>query len=171
MTLAPIDVRDLVGQPGASKDVTVRGTLEGLGTEVASLRDDAPVSGDLLLESVVEGILVSGRVNGELHLRCARCLTEFDAPVTVEVSELFVPEPDDEMETYPLDAEGAIEPEQMVRDAIGLELPFSPLCRPDCQGLCPVCGGDRNLGECPGDHPSTDPRWAELEKLLEQMET
>ena len=58
-----------------------------------------------------------------------------------------------------------IDPEQMVRDAVGVELPFSPLCRPDCQGLCPVCGGDRNLGECPGDHPSTDPRWAELEHV------
>ena len=39
----------------------------------------------------------------------------------------------------------------MVRDAVGVELPFSPLASPDCQGLCPVCGGDRNLGECPGD--------------------
>jgi uncharacterized protein len=171
VTLAPIDVRDLVGQPGSSKDVAVSGTLEGLGTEVASLREDQPVTGDLLLESVVEGVLVSGRLSGQLHLRCARCLTEFDAPLTVEVSELFVAEPDEEMETYPLGAEGAIEPEQMLRDAIGVELPFSPLCRPDCLGLCPVCGGDRNLGECPGDHPSTDPRWAELEKLLEQMET
>jgi uncharacterized protein len=171
VTLAAIDVRDLVGQPGTSKDVTIRGTLDGLGTEVASLREDAPVVGDLLLESVVEGILVSGRVSGEMHLRCARCLTEFDAPVAVEVSELFLAEPDEEMDTYPLDPEGSLEPEQMVRDAIGVELPFSPLCRPDCQGLCPVCGGDRNLGECPGDHPSTDPRWAELEKLLEQMET
>lgn len=171
MTLAPIDVRDLIGRPGVSKETAIAGTLEGLGTEVAGLREDAPVLGDLLLESVVEGILVSGRLNGELHLRCARCLTEFDAPLAVEVSELFLAAPDEEMDTYPLDPEGFIELEQMARDAIGVELPFSPLCRPDCRGLCPVCGGDRNLGECPGDHPSTDPRWAELEKLLEQMET
>jgi uncharacterized protein len=45
-------------------------------------------------------------------------------------------------------------------------MPFSPLCRPDCLGLCPGCGGDRNLGECPG-HETTDPRWAALEGLLE----
>jgi uncharacterized protein len=54
----------------------------------------------------------------------------------------------------------------MVRDAVVLEMPFSPLCRPDCLGLCEVCGGDRNLGECPG-HETTDPRWAALEVLLD----
>ena len=78
--------------------------------------------------------------------------------------------PDEDVDDYPLDPEGVIELDQIVRDAIGVEIPFSPLHSPDCQGLCPVCGGDRNLGECPGDHPSTDPRWAGLEQLLEQME-
>ncbi len=63
-----------------------------------------------------------------------------------------------------------MDPEQMVRDALGLELPFSPLHSPDCQGLCSVCGGDRNLGECPGDHPQIDPRWADLELVLQDLE-
>jgi uncharacterized protein len=171
MMLTPIDVRDLIGHPGSSKRTGLSGTMEDLGTEVAAVREDAPLQGDLLLESVIEGILVRGQVSGMLRLRCARCLTEFDAPLTVEVSELFLEAPDEEADDYPLDPEGFIEPEQMVRDVIGVELPFSPLCKPDCLGLCPVCGGDRNLGECPGAHPSVDPRWAELEKLLEQMET
>ena len=65
---------------------------------------------------------------------------------------------------YVLDPDGELEIGQMLRDVIGVELPFSPLCRPDCQGLCPVCGGDRNLGECPG-HTEVDPRWAALEQL------
>lgn len=170
MSLAPIDVRELLGQPGASDRVTLDGTIEGLGTEVASVPDDAPVHAELLLESVVEGILVSGRIQGTFHLRCARCLKEFDEPFAVEVTEMFAPEPDEEADEYPIEPEGFIAPEQLVRDAVGVELPFSPLCTPECKGLCPVCGGDRNLGECPGDHPSTDPRWAELESLLEQME-
>jgi uncharacterized protein len=54
----------------------------------------------------------------------------------------------------------------MVRDAVVLEMPFSPLCRPDCLGLCPLCGGDRNLGECPG-HEESDPRWAGLGALVD----
>ena len=83
---------------------------------------------------------------------------------------MFVPEPDEDTDDYPLDTErGELALDQMVRDALGVELPFSPLCRPDCQGLCPVCGGDRNLGECPG-HVEIDPRWAALEQLVPTTE-
>jgi len=170
VTIDAIDVRDLMGHPGTSREVAFRGTLEGLAGELAGVPEDRPIEGELLLESVVEGILVSGRLRGDFSLRCARCLKDFAQPFDIEVHEMFVPAPEDDTDDYPLDPEGSIEPEQMVRDAIGVEIPFSPLHSPDCQGLCPVCGGDRNLGECPGDHPSTDPRWAGLEQLLEQME-
>ena len=168
MTIEAIDVRDLLGHPGASREVGVRGVIEGLAGELAEVPDE--IEGDLLLESVVEGILVSGHLRGTFRLRCARCLKDFSRPFDVEVHELFVPAPDEDADDYPLDPEGALEVEQMTRDAIGVEIPFSPLHSPECQGLCPVCGGDRNLGECPGDHPATDPRWAGLEQLLEQME-
>lgn len=170
MSVQPIDVRELLGHPGTQRRVALRGTLEAFGTEVASVPEDRPVEGDLLLESIVEGILVSGDLSGSLSLRCARCLTEFDSPFLVEVQELFVVAPDPDTDDYPLDPEGLIDPEQMVRDAVGVELPFSPLCKPDCLGLCPVCGGDRNLGECPGDHIEADPRWSGLEDILHRME-
>lgn len=162
--IAPIDVRDLLGQPGATREYHLEAPIEDFGTELARVRDDVPVAGDLLLESLVEGVLVSGSLRGTLSLRCARCLREFDRAFTVEVHELFVSEPAEEADEYPLDPEGSIEPERMMRDTIGVELPFSPLCTPDCQGLCSVCGGDRNLGECPG-HTEADPRWAALEQL------
>ena len=169
MTIEPIDVRDLIGHPGVSRLSHVGGTLEGLGTEVATLKPDELVHGDLLLESVVEGILVTGHLDGTFALRCARCLKEFEQPVRVDVHELFSTSPEvDDDDVYPLDAEGWLDPEQMVRDALGLELPFSPLHSPDCLGLCSVCGGDRNLGECPGDHPEIDPRWADLELVLHE---
>ena len=164
-----IDVRDLLGQPGTAREVHVRGTLEDLGTELAGVPADRPLEADLLLESVVEGILVSGRVRATMQLRCARCLKDFEAPLDVEVSELYVTAPDPDGDQYPLDPEGSLEPEQMVRDTVGVELPFSPLHSPDCLGLCPVCGGDRNLGECPGDHPQTDTRWAGLDAVLDQL--
>jgi uncharacterized protein len=164
-----IDVRDLLGQPGTSREVHVQGTLEDLGTELAGVPADRPLEADLLLESIVEGILVSGRVRATMQLRCARCLKDFEAPLDVEVSELYVAAPDLDGDQYPLDPEGSLEPEQMVRDTVGVELPFSPLHSPDCLGLCPVCGGDRNLGECPGDHPQTDTRWAGLDAVLDQL--
>ena len=123
-------------------------------------------------ESVVEGILVTGHLDGTFALRCARCLKEFEQPVRVDVHELFstAPEVDDD-DVYPLGAEGWLDPEQIVRDALGLELPFSPLHSPDCLGLCSVCGGDRNLGECPERSPRVSiPRWADLELVLHQFE-
>ena len=167
--IAAIDVRDLLEQPGSSREVHVRGTLEGLGTELAQISPDDPIEADLLLESLVEGVLVSGRMHGTMRLRCARCLKDFAAPLDVEVSELFVAEPDPEGDDYTLAPEGLVEPEQMVRDTVGVELPFSPLHSADCRGLCPVCGGDRNLGECPGDHPQVDGRWGALDALLDQL--
>jgi uncharacterized protein len=165
VTFEPIDVRGLVGQPGTSQRVRVRGPLEGLATELAVV--DGPIQGDLLLESVVEGILVSGELTGAFHVRCARCLVELDRPFTVDVQELYVQEPGADDDTYRLPPEGLIEPEAMLRDVVGVELPFAPLCRPECQGLCSVCGEDRNLGECPG-HEAIDPRWAALGSLVLQ---
>ena len=159
-----IDVRDLIGQPGSSRRNRSESAVEDLGTELAKVREETPVVSDLLLEALVEGILVSGALSGSLVLRCARCLTEFGQAFAVEVHEMFIVEPADDTDDYPLDPDGMLEIDQMVRDAIGVELPFSPLCRSDCQGLCPTCGGDRNLGECPG-HVETDPRWAALEQL------
>jgi uncharacterized protein len=164
-----VDVRDLSGHPGSSREQHVAGTIEGLGTELARLRDDVPVEGDLLLEALVEGILVTATLRGAFALRCARCLTELERPFEVQVHEMFVPEPEPDSDDYLLDPEGSLDLEQMVRDAIGVELPFSPLCRADCLGLCSVCGGDRNLGECPG-HAETDPRWAALERLAPMLD-
>ena len=167
--IEPIDVAELLGHPGASRRHQAAWPVEGLGTELARVRDDVPVEADLLLESLVEGILVSGTVRASLAMRCARCLTGFQQPCEVEVHELFVPEPEPDTDDYPLDPDGLLDPDQMVRDAVGIELPFSPLCRADCQGLCPVCGGDRNLGECPG-HVEVDPRWAALEQLAPMLD-
>jgi uncharacterized protein len=167
--IEPIDVRDLLGHAGTSKRHRIVSTVHDLGTELAKLRDDVPIEADLLLESLVEGILVSGTLRGTLSLRCARCITGFEQALSVEVHEMFVPQPEDDADDYPLHPDGEIDPDQMIRDAIGVELPFSPLCRHDCLGLCPVCGGDRNLDECPG-HVEADPRWAALEQLAPMLE-
>ncbi len=163
MTFDPIDVRDLVGHPGGSRRVAVDGELEGLTVELATLR--GPVHGELLLESVVEGILTSGTLTGSMRLRCARCLAELDEAFAIEMQELFATEPGADDDMYTVTPEGFLEPEAVLRDVVGVELPFAPLCRPDCLGLCSVCGENRNLGGCPG-HDETDPRWAALESLL-----
>ena len=158
-----IDVRDLLEQPGSSRTVHVDEPVPGLRTELADVPDDAPIEGDLMLESVSEGIYVSGRVQGRFAMRCARCLKEFTRGFDLEMAEL-VPREASPEDDYALASDLTLDPEPMVRDAVVLEMPFSPLCRPDCLGLCEICGGDRNLGECPG-HEASDPRWAGLDAL------
>jgi uncharacterized protein len=167
--IGTIDVRDLVGRPGASRVEQVSGTIEDLETELAALAPDAPIRGELVLESLVEGILAIGRLEGAFELRCARCLREFEQGFAVDLHEFFVPFPHEDSDEYPLDPEGFLEPDQMVRDVVGVELPFAPVCRPDCRGLCARCGGDMNLGECTCEEPRMDPRWEGLEVLLEEL--
>ena len=162
-----IDIRDLTEHPGSSRRVRLHEAVPGLALQLAEVPPDAPIEGELLLESVVEGIFVSGEVEGRMVLQCARCLTSFDRPFSVEVGDLFSGNADPvEEDTYPIAEPGSLDPEPMVRAAVLLSMPFSPLCRPDCKGLCERCGGDRNLGECSCEEVMVDPRWAGLEQLF-----
>jgi uncharacterized protein len=105
-------------------------------------------------------VLVSGPLSGPMVLSCARCLKSFEADLRLELQELFVPRATVSDDEYPME-EGAIDIEPMIRDAVLLSMPFAPLCRPDCLGLCERCGGDRNLGECVCRR-DVDPRWGPL---------
>jgi DUF177 domain-containing protein len=158
-----IDVRDLIEQPGASRPLRVTEAVPNLVTELALVPDDRPMVADCLLESVVEGVLVSGSLSGVMTFTCARCLTTFDAGFDLTVSELFRPGATEEDDEYPV-VEGFVNFESMIRDAVLPAMPFAPLCRPDCQGLCERCGGDRNFGECVCA-PEVDSRWAPLAAL------
>jgi uncharacterized protein len=159
-----VDVRDLLGRPGSSRRVHLHTGMAGLATELARVREDTGLDVDLLLESVVEGILASGAVSGVTVLTCARCLTDVEQPLAVSVQELFVPgAAPDELDAYPV-VDGEIDLEPVLRDAVVLALPYSPLCRPDCLGICERCGGNRNFGECTC-LPEPDERWAPLAGL------
>ena len=109
------------------REVHVQGTLEDLGTELAGVPADRPLEADLLLESIVEGILVSGRLRATLSASL-RALPEGLRVAARRRGERALrdrarPRRSDQ---YPLDPEGSLEPEQMVRDTVGVELPFSP---------------------------------------------
>jgi len=160
----PVDIRDLVGHPGASRAVHIEEPIDDMATELARVAEERPVEADLLMESLVDGILASGPVAGVMSLSCARCLKPFETGFRVDVQELFAPGATAEDDEYPLPDGGVVDVEPMIRDAVVLAMPFAPLCRPDCQGLCPRCGGDRNLGECTCG-PETDERWAVLTEL------
>jgi uncharacterized protein len=158
-----VDVRDLVARPGSSRCIHVQERLGGLQIELARVVSDRPVQADLLMESVVEGILASGPVEAVVALSCARCLKPFEEGFRVEVQELFAGPAAVGDEDYRID-EGVLDLEPLIRDAVVTSLPFAPLCRPDCRGLCTRCGGDLNVGEC-SCPPETDARWEALSQI------
>ncbi|ATA29134.1 hypothetical protein MLM_3012 [Mycobacterium lepraemurium] len=153
------DITRLGRRPGAM--VTLRTTVPSsarIGLDMIAIEAGAPLDLDLQVQSVSEGVLVTGSVTGPTVGECARCLTALDGEVRVRLTELFA-YPDSTTEE---DEVGHIvDLEQSIIDAVGLELPFSPVCRPDCPGLCPECGV--SLAAEPGhQHDRIDPRWAEL---------
>jgi uncharacterized protein len=158
-----LDVRDLLHDPGAARRVTLEERFEELGTELARVPEEEPVRMEVVLEGVIEGVEVWGPLSGRIAYRCARCLKPFDGDFRIEVRELFAPDASEDADEYPI-TEGHIDLEPLVRDTVVLGMPFSPLCRPDCLGLCEQCGGDRNLGEC-ACGPEVDPRWVVLDEL------
>ena len=166
-----VDVRELLQKPAAHKHVVVRAPLEDLATPVASVPPDRPVTVDVEIESVVEGLLVTGTVSATAVVRCVRCLREFDQQVEAEVRELFTLEPrEDEDEGYAVLPDDRLPLDTMARDALVLAFPAFPLHSPDCAGLCPTCGVDRNTTDCGhGGAEDIDPRWARLAGLQDRL--
>jgi uncharacterized protein len=131
----------------------------------------AEVRAEVDLDSVDGGIEVSGRIEAPWDGECRRCLRPVQGVLTVDVREMYRSrrpgEPaDQDEETYPLRGE-LLDLRPLVRDALLLELPIAPLCRPDCSGLCPTCGADLSEGPCGCPPATADPRWAGLDVLRE----
>ncbi|XCI63697.1 DNA-binding protein [Mycolicibacterium parafortuitum] len=151
-------------------DTTVPSPLR-IGVELIAVEEGAPLTMDLRLESVSEGVLVTGTVSAPTSGECARCLKPISGEVEIDLTELFAYPDSATDETTEADEvprvgrDGGAETvdlEQTVIDAIGLVLPFSPVCGPDCQGLCPDCGIALEDAEPGHHHEKIDPRWAKL---------
>jgi uncharacterized protein len=159
-----IPVTSLLRRPGASREVQVEGALADIRGPGAEVGDDERISVDLTLERVSEGIVVRGPVRTRWHASCSRCLAPVGGELVVDVGELYERHPL-EGETYLLSEDDIVDLEPLIRDALLLELPAVPLCRPDCQGLCPSCGVDHNVTSCDCTTSEPDPRWAALRSL------
>ena len=127
------------------------------------LHGSAHVSGTVT--NTGKSMLVRGSIMGEIVLTCSRCLDEFVYPLHLEFDQEFrelatsgPPGLEDDFMTYNDDVLNLAD---AVQQTIWLNLPMKPLCRPECLGLCPVCGHNLNEGPC-GCEPAVDPRWAPL---------
>ncbi len=167
-----VDIARLGRRPGAM--VTLCETVPSpsrIGLELIAIERGAPLDMDLRVESVSEGVLVSGTVAAPTVGECARCLTPVRGRVEVVLTELFaypgsITEATTEKDEVGRVVDDTIDLEQSIIDAVGLDLPFVPVCQPDCPGLCPECG--IQLAAEPGHrHERIDPRWARLTAMLD----
>jgi uncharacterized protein len=149
--------------PGASRDVDVSAPVPGLRTDAVEVPGNEPVHGHLHLERVSDGVVARGEIDARWQGLCSRCLAPVSGETSVHVDELFEEDPV-EGETYRLDHD-QLDLEPLVRDALVLELPHAPLCTPECRGLCPNCGTDRNTSSCECEPEPADARWAALRSL------
>lgn len=138
-----------------------------LGNAVITVPEESPIELDLLLESVIEGVLVSGTARMSAVGDCSRCLDPVVLPQEFEFSELYAweePPPEEvsaDDEPLPLIRSGLVDLAPLLRDVIVLGLPLAPVCDEDCPGLCSECG--LRLAADPGHHhEAIDPRWAVL---------
>lgn len=148
----------------------------GIGIMSIGVPAGSGIECDVRLESVIEGVLVSGTARVRLEGECSRCLDPISDELEVDLQELYVyPETDARGRIVASDAEeddeqrhvvdDHVDLEPLLRDAVVLDLPLAPVCRDDCPGLCSECGA--RLEDDPEHHHDViDPRWAALGGLL-----
>ncbi len=173
------DMRTLGRQAGSAKtqQLTVPAP-DDMRLELARVPVGADMQLDVRFEAVTEGVLVTGSATAPLAGECARCLAPLATEVTARFTELYLytrdrhdthdrfdenAERDDE-ELY-LDGD-LLDLEPVLRDAVVLAVPMSPLCREDCPGLCVECGVPlADAGPGHGHEDAPDPRWAGLKQF------
>jgi uncharacterized protein len=161
-----MNVAGLLGEgPGVFLDVEVGDLRIDLGPD---LEQGAAIDGTIRLARTNRGLYVTGRLGTSLRESCVRCLAPVDVPIDVVLDEEALPSIDLQSGA-PLDA--AVDPEvvrltdhheidlePLLRDAISLAEPIAPLCRPDCPGLCAICGGELAVGDHDHGERPIDPR-------------
>ena len=169
-----LDTKEVGRRPGSMTELTreVAAPAE-FGTDVMAVAEGDPISLDLRLESVVEGVLVTGSARAIATGACVRCLDPVTEEVDARFQELFAYADraahqreggdEDAAEEYVIE-DGLIDLETLLRDTVVPTLPFQPVCREDCPGLCPQCGF--RLADDPAHaHELLDPRWSALAGL------
>jgi uncharacterized protein len=159
-------------------EVHIERTFEGPALDVPAddFRVIAPVvvQADLSRDGTKARLV--GQVTSTLELSCGRCLDPFPVPVDARFDLMFLPA--ENADSAPAEGEIAdddvavsfyrneqIDLAEVIREQFYLVVPMKPLCRPDCLGLCPVCGNNRNVDPCTCQSAWVDPRLEPLRKL------
>ena len=133
--------------------------------------EELVIDGTVNLEGTMSNagdvLLLQAVMTAKVQRTCGRCLKDFTVVAWVEVVENFYPAIADHIEydafVYDSDVFDITEP---LREGLLLAEPMQALCKPDCRGLCPVCGADLNDGDCGCDRSTVDPRLAALKQFI-----
>jgi DUF177 domain-containing protein len=130
----------------------------------------AEVPAEFSISRASTGTVFQLRFDARLHGPCYRCLTDavLDVPIAAREYQATNPEGAEELTTPYLDAD-RLDLSAWAHDSVALALPEQILCRPDCAGLCPVCGRDLNADPHEHDEDETDARWAALAELRDRL--
>ena len=160
------EVHELGRRAGAMKriDATVPAPAE-LVVGVIGVPEGSDIELELTLQSVTEGVLVTGMATAQLRGQCSRCLTGIEGTDFFDIQELYFYPGNEVDEEESVVEDDTIDLEEALRDAVVLELPFTPLCEDDCLGLCPECGAALNDDPEHTHGQQIDPRWEKLTAL------
>ncbi len=149
------------------------------GKDADAFKVVAPVTVVAELRKDTQKVRLVGRVTTSLELDCSRCLDPFTVPIDAQFDMLFLPagantggeeqEVGDEDLGVSFYKDDTIDLGDVLREQFYLALPMKPLCRDDCQGLCPICGKNRNRERCDCQSEWVDPRLEVLRKLKENI--
>jgi uncharacterized protein len=169
---------DLRGFRGEADRISKTWDPAAFSLQGEDFRIKAPVELSADVRKDAQKVRLVGRVRTTLETNCGRCLEPFDIPVDASFDLLFLPQadttPSGEAEVQDADVgvsyyrDDTIDLGEVMREQFFLAMPMKPLCRADCQGLCPVCGINRNRESCECRTEWVDPRLAGLQKFLKK---
>ncbi|MFC2023069.1 DUF177 domain-containing protein [Chloroflexota bacterium] len=159
---------------GSTRSYEVSGEVDILGDG-----GESTVSGEVSLMRTDRSILVRGKLSTGADITCCRCLVPLSWPLELRIEDEYYPTVDvvsgapvsvpDEPGCFTIDKKHMIDLTEAVRQYALLVLPMKPLCRRDCAGLCPECGGNLNLGPCGCPPRPVDPRWVVLTEIANEQ--
>jgi uncharacterized protein len=130
------------------------------------------LAGEVRVSRTPQGLLLQANMQADTQLECVRCLEPFSATLYANFTELFAFSRRNITESGLLvPDDGQIDLMPLLREYMFLELPINPLCRPECKGLCPVCGENLNIITCKHEDEPADPRLEVLKKLLDDNQS
>ena len=161
-----INITEMDGAPGREIPFSFSVPAEELDVQSDAYTFDSPIRVEGRVTHTGTALRVEGTIAATKHFVCDRCLKACEVTQEHPFSEEFRSENPEEESNVIID--GRIDLRPLVRDTLMAAQPLSNLCKPDCKGLCPVCGHDLNDGDCGCDRFVPDPRLAALQQFMKK---